>query len=190
MLLAWARNLIDLQTRGKPGAQTTATDAVVDRCNVLHLGKSVTSKIRKKLKAGEFDVFLCHNSEDKPVVKDIAKSLIERAILPWLDEWDLRPGLSWQDALERQIEQIKSAAVFVGKNGIGPWQRSELNAFLREFVERGCPVIPVLLPDAPSKPELPLFLKGMLWVDFRKQDPDPMVQLMWGITGKRKLISS
>jgi len=85
-----------------------------------------------------------------------------------------------------RIEQIKSAAVFVGKNGIGPWQQLELEAFLREFSNRGCPVIPVLLPDAPDEPKLPRFLKGMTWVDFRSQDPDPMEQLIWGITGVRE----
>jgi hypothetical protein len=47
------------------------------------------------------------------------------------------------------------------------------------------PVIPVLLPDAPDKPELPIFLKAMTWVDFRVQDPEPLSRLIWGITGQR-----
>ena len=34
-------------------------------------------------------------------------------------------------------------------------------------------------------PELPPFLKGMTWVDFRKRDPDPLAQLIWGITGQK-----
>jgi hypothetical protein len=143
------------------------------------------SIIQEKKLAGVFDVFLCHNAEDKSLVKEIGTILIKNGILPWLDEWNLRPGLSWQDALEEQIGQIKSAAVFVGKNGVGPWQRRELNAFLREFAERGCPVIPVLLGDASQKPSLPIFLKDMTWVDFRKNDPDPIGQLIWGITGER-----
>jgi hypothetical protein len=25
----------------------------------------------------------------------------------------------------------------------------------------------------------------MTWVDFRKEDPDPLEQLVWGITGQR-----
>lgn len=133
----------------------------------------------------DFDVFLCHNGEDKPEVKRIAEKLKDRGILPWLDEWQLRPGVPWQRSLEKQIGKIKSAAVFVGKNGIGPWQQMELEAFLREFVNRGCPVIPVLLEDAPSKPPLPIFLAGMTWVDFRKPDSDPIGRLIWGITGKR-----
>lgn len=96
----------------------------------------------------------------------------------------MRPDLPWQGILEQQIKQIKSAAVFIGKDGIGPWHQVELNAFLREFVDRGCPVIPVLLPNAPKEPKLPIFLKAMTWVDFRKGKPDPMEQLVWGITGK------
>lgn len=137
-----------------------------------------------KRSKGNFDVFLCHNKDDKPEVKKIGEKLNQRGILPWLDEWELRPGELWQRVLERQIERVKSAAVFVGKNGMGPWQQMEEDGFLREFVRRGCPVIPVLLPDTPREPELPVFLRGMTWVDFRKQDPDPLDRLVWGITGK------
>ncbi|NET36839.1 MAG: TIR domain-containing protein [Cyanothece sp. SIO1E1] len=133
----------------------------------------------------QFDVFLCHNSEDKPEVKQIANQLKQRKIRPWLDEWELRPGFSWQPILEEQIEQIHSAAVFVGKNGLGPWQEQEIESFLREFVDRRCPVIPVLLSNASKEPKLPVFLKGLTWVDFRQQGQDSgsMAKLIWGITG-------
>ncbi len=130
-----------------------------------------------------FDVFLCHNSQDKPEVREIARQLQKQGLKPWLDEWELRPGLSWQELLEEQIKQIKSAAVFVGSSGFGPWQKREMRAFLSEFVDRGCPVIPVLLENAPQKPELPIFLKAMTWVDFRHSESNPMERLNWGITG-------
>ena len=132
---------------------------------------------------------LCHNSEDKDAVIEIASRLkSEYKIEPWLDVWELRPGLPWQPELEKQINLIKSAAVFVGKSGIGPWQRQEIDAFLRQFVRKGCPVIPLLLDSAPQKPELPIFLQGMTWVDFRQSSRvyvDSMTQLIWGITGKK-----
>ena len=57
--------------------------------------------------------------------------------------------------------------------------------FLSAFVKRGAPVIPLLLPDAPSAPALPVFLDQMTWVDFRSPDSDPLVRLIWGITGER-----
>jgi tetratricopeptide (TPR) repeat protein len=141
--------------------------------------------IADKKKKGEFDVFLCHNSQDKPEVKAIAEQLKACGILPWLDVWELRPGLPWQRALERQIASIKSAAVFVGQSGIGPWQRQELESLISQFVERECPVIPVILPTTQTMPELPPFLRGMHYVNFRLRDPDPISQLAWGITGER-----
>jgi hypothetical protein len=142
-------------------------------------------EILRKRAAGQFDVFLCHHSADKPAVKRIAQLLKEAGILPWLDVWELPPGLPWQPLLERQIGSIKSAAVFIGSTGFGPWQEQEINAFLRAFVKRKIPVIPVMLADAPSQPELPPFLEGMVWVDFCCKDPDPMTMLIWGITGNR-----
>ena len=142
----------------------------------------------KKLLDGiqkRFDVFLCHNSADKDGVKEIGGRLKEAGFRVWLDEWELRPGLAWVPELEKQIESVKSAAVFVGDNGIGPWERMEVNAFLLEFVNRKCPVIPVILKDCTNVPELPVFLKGMAWVDFREARPDPMEQLIWGIRGRK-----
>lgn len=130
-----------------------------------------------------FDVFLCYNQKDKAQVREIAKNLQQHGITPWLDEWELQPGLPWQRQLEQQIKQVKSAAVFVGASGIGPWQRREVETLLNEFVERGCPVIPVLLNGVLQKPDLPPFLLTMTWVDFRSQNSDPIAQLIWGITG-------
>jgi hypothetical protein len=145
--------------------------------------KNAASLLQSKIATQDFDVFLCYNRQNRSEVKQIGEQLKLHGILPWLDEWELRPGMPWQRALEKQIDKIKSVAVFVGNDGIGPWQRMEVEAFLRAFVSRGCPVIPVLLKSAPQKPVLPLFLEGMTWVDFRVEDPEPMQRLLWGITG-------
>ena len=60
--------------------------------------------------------------------------------------------------------------------------------FLREFVGRKVPVIPVLLPDAPMKPELPIFLRAMTWVDFHADDPDPFAQLLGALPASARTI--
>jgi serine/threonine protein kinase/GTPase SAR1 family protein len=145
------------------------------------------STVQGKQETNDFDVFLCYNPPDRATVIEIGERLKERGILPWLDVWELRPGLPWQRQLEQQIEQIKTVAVFVGKDGIGPWQQQEMEAFLRQFVSRECPVIPVILNDTLHEPELPLFLKAFTWVDFRRQELRPMEQLTFGITGQRGL---
>ena len=146
--------------------------------------------LRTKRSAQAFDVFLCHNSADKPMVRRICQQLKEAGILPWLDVEELPPGQPWQPLLEKQIKNIRAAAVCFGAAGIGPWQEREMYGFLNAFVKRGVPVIPLLLPDASSVPDLPIFLDEMTWVDFRCPDPDPLVQLIWGITGTRPDLES
>ncbi len=108
----------------------------------------------------DFDVFLSHNSRDKPLVRDLADTLIVYDLRPWLDERELVPGWPWQEALEQIITTTKTAAVLYGPAGLGPWEEPEMRACLAEFVRRKLPVIPVLLPGAPEKPALPLFLQA------------------------------
>jgi hypothetical protein len=160
---------------------TEEMDASADAARSVAAASSV---IRGKEETTDFDVFLCHNVADKPAVRWTAQQLREHGILPWLDETELPPGRPWQEELERQIGSIRAAAVFVGPNGIGPWQNQEMMAFLREFAQRGCPVIPVLLPGA-TAPAMPLFLRGMTWVDLSTRDLAAIERLIWGITGRK-----
>ncbi len=139
---------------------------------------------RKYVQDG-FDVFLCHNVEDKDFLREMNTRLKKAGVITWFDEEQLPPGRIWQQLLEDQIGGIKSAAVFVGANGLGPWQDIEGRAFLSEFAKRRCPVIPVILPDCTNVPQLPMFLRQFTWVDFRKTIPDPFSQLVWGITGRK-----
>jgi hypothetical protein len=151
------------------------------------LNLNVIDHLPKMLETGDemFDVFLCHNSADKPEVRNIRDRLHERSIRTWMDEDQLRPGLPWRVELEKAIPRVSSAAVFVGYSGIGPWQDPEISVLLSEFASRNCPVIPVILPGAKDIPDLPLFLRIMTWVDFRDQTRDAMQRLVWGITGRR-----
>lgn len=137
-------------------------------------------------KAAVFDVFLSHNSRDKPAVRQLADALESRGLRPWLDERELVPGRPWQEALEEIVRSARSAAVMFGAAGLGPWEEPEMRACLSEFVNRRLPVIPVLLPGAPDRPELPLFLKSFTWVDLRDGFTDEGLKALgWGITGKK-----
>jgi hypothetical protein len=138
-----------------------------------------------------FDVFLSHNSKDKPDVKALGMALKQRGLSVWLDEWELRPGLTWQDALDDIIGGCKAAAVCFGGSGVGPWEEPEMQALLRRFVNdkkigNVVPIIPVLLPGAPDDAKLPLFLEAFTWVDLRRGlTPDGLERLRWGITGQK-----
>jgi adenylate cyclase len=131
-------------------------------------------------------VFLSHNSKDKPAVRELGEALKKRGLKVWLDEWNLIPGRPWQDALEDVIKSAKSAAILVGGDGLGPWEIPEMRLCLMEFVQRTLPVIPVLLPGAPTSPDLPLFLRQFTWVDLRGgMTKDGLDRLEWGITGHK-----
>jgi GTPase SAR1 family protein len=157
---------------------TAAMDASADAQRAIATASAV---VRGKEEVAEFDVFLCHNWEDKPAVREIARKLRDRGLRPWLDEDELRPGMPWQGTVEEVIAGIPAAAVIVGSK-VGPWQDRELAAFLRQMVRRDCAVVPVLLPGA-SPQQLPVFLDGMTWVNLAATEPDPIDQLVWGITG-------
>lgn len=174
---------VELRDDYEPTAGTDVTTVAMDASADLGRQHAVASTLlRGKEEVAAFDVFLCHNEVDKPEVRKLAQRLQERGLRPWLDERELRPGLPWQRALEIQIQSIPAAAVVVGAE-LGPWQDQELTAFLRQFIRRGCPVIPVLLPGT-ERPALPAFLEGMVWVDLAAADPEPLDRLEWGITGR------
>jgi hypothetical protein len=118
-----------------------------------------------------FDFFLCHNGEDKTAVQEISYKLRSAGVKPWLDIEQIPPGASWRLTLDKQIKTIKSAAVFIGRGGLGPWQSEEIQGLLNEFTKRKCPIIPSILPG--TIPEMPWYLGTRHWVDFRTTNPNP-----------------
>jgi hypothetical protein len=120
--------------------------------------------------AAKLKVFLCHNNTDKPLVRQLNQTLKNAKISTWFDEQDLNPGDVWQDVLEKAIATIGSCLVIVGDSGLGPWQDIERRAFINEFANRGCKIMPVLVGHPAKPPELPLFLKQFMWADLRNND--------------------
>jgi len=113
------------------------------------------------------DVFLSHNSKDKPAIRELKTELQRVGLSTWLDEDDLVAGQPWLDAIEVAIKSAKSIVVAIGSSGLGPWETPEMRSALIEMVRRNVPVIPLLLPGAPTQVELPLFLQTLTWIDCR-----------------------
>jgi hypothetical protein len=155
----------------------------------------VTTEIQSQVEAmtdaaTQFDVFLSHNSADKPSVESIAQQLLAAGIRPWLDSWNLVPGDPWQEGLEEALDTCATCAVFLGPSGIGPWHNEEMRVALDRRARdrsRSFRVIPVLLPgaDPADLATLPRFLGRMTWVDFRGglDDAEAYRGLLAGIRG-------
>jgi hypothetical protein len=135
-----------------------------------------------------YDVFLSHNSQDKPAVEALARRLVaEAGLRPYLDKWHLVPGVPWQPEIEKSLEESTTAAVFFGPGGPGPWHHEEMRAALARAVQQrdDYRVIPVLLPGA-SREAVKGFLAQRMWVDFSAglEDAEAFRRLVAGIKGQ------
>jgi hypothetical protein len=138
----------------------------------------------------QYDVFLSHNSKDKPSVEWLAAKLTDQSGLTvFLDVWNLVPGDPWQEDLENALAASRTVAVFLGPAGISGWHNEELrNALSTRVGNSGRRVIPVLLPDTPmpEDDEIPAFLQCLTWVDFCNglDDEEAFHRLVAGIKGE------
>jgi GTPase SAR1 family protein len=170
----------------EPSSPGGATAAEMNRSADERRDQNVAAtRLMGKIETHDYDVFLCYNSKDREHVKAIGERLKERGILPWLDIWEIRPGTQWQKELQKRLKSIRSAAVFIGPTGPGPWQNLEMELLLQQIAKRNRPLIPVILAGRKGNPRLPAFFGLWHAVDMREPDPDPLDQLVWGIVGKR-----
>jgi hypothetical protein len=54
-----------------------------------------------------YDVFLSHNSGDKPPVRRLAERLRAAGLQVWLDEWVIKPGDDIYLAIERGLQESR-----------------------------------------------------------------------------------
>ena len=95
----------------------------------------------------DHDVFLSYPNRHRTIIERIANILTELGVRPWLDTWEISPGAEFKAVIRRALDRCDACAVFVGPEGLGPWQELELDAAF-EGAKRGLRVIPVLLGSA------------------------------------------
>jgi hypothetical protein len=123
---------------------------------------------------GPYDVFFSYNWRDYAEVEAVARDLHQQGLNVFLDRWYLVPGRPWPQALEEVLSSCRSVAIFIGPQGMGPWQQREKYLALSRQTGQPdfpFPVIPILLPG--SDPPIG-FLSQNTWVDLRQQLDDPL----------------
>ncbi|MBN4003274.1 toll/interleukin-1 receptor domain-containing protein [Nostoc sp. LPT] len=135
----------------------------------------------------QFDVFLSYSSKDKPQVRAIAKQLRHRGLKPWLDEEQLFPGQSFQEAIQKVIHNVRAVAIIIGSDTFSKWQVIELQSLVKVSIDAQIPIIPVILTGASKAPDnVPPFLNQIAWVDFNQGTQEQAIDmLVWGITGQK-----
>ena len=114
----------------------------------------------------QFDVFLCHNSKDKSLVRKISDQLKARGLNPWLDEEGISGGDGFMKRIQKVIVNVESALIFFGEHGEGKWQEIEIDVCYSRYVDKKLKVIPVLLPGVEEVPENQQFLGRLQWIKF------------------------
>lgn len=66
----------------------------------------------------QYDVFLSHNSADKPRVRRLAERLRDAAQRLWFDEW-IRPGYDIHLATERGLEASRTLVICLAAAALG-----------------------------------------------------------------------
>ncbi len=135
--------------------------------------------------AGEVDVFVVHGKENEREVSTIVNLFREQGVKPWIASERIRPGQVIQEVTEQAISGARTAAVFVGSEGMQEWQTMEMRALVRQCVENKTPVIPVLLPGVEELPSSLSFLRELHSVSFSEvvDDGEALSRLIWGIRG-------
>src|SRR5689334_903451 len=96
-----------------------------------------------------FDVFLSHNSVDKPWVAKLKATLEANGIRVWLDKDEIRPGDLFVDALERGIEESDCVALVVSPEAMkSGWVKEEYSRAMGLAVAGKLRLIPLILRNA------------------------------------------
>jgi len=80
--------------------------------------------------AADAFLFLSYNGADRAIVQSIQTRLEQMNVSTFFDRDRLQPGLPWFDALQDAIGKARAVAVFIGKDGLGTWQKREMELAL------------------------------------------------------------
>ena len=134
-------------------------------------------------------VFLCHASQDKPVVRELYQRLLEKGwIDPWLDEVKLLPGEDWDLEIRKAVEVSDVVIVCLSNKSVNKqgYIQKEIKKSLDvsdEKPEGLIYIIPVLLDNC----EVPKRLKRWQWLDFSVTNKEESFQrLVASLTARAK----
>lgn len=111
-------------------------------------------------------VFLCHSSNDKPVVRALYQRLCNDGIDPWLDEENLIPGQRWRKVITEEVRNADVVLVCLSKSSINKsgYVQKEIKFALdvaEEQPENTIFIIPVKLEEC----DVPQRLNDLHWVN-------------------------
>lgn len=112
-------------------------------------------------------VFLCHASNDKPVVRELYRRLRADGFEPWLDEEDLLPGQKWQDEIPKAVRDSDIVLVCLSQHSINKtgYVQKEIK-FALDIADDQPDGTIFLIPLRLEQCDVPERLSHLQWVNF------------------------
>lgn len=113
----------------------------------------------------QYDVFLSHNSGDKPLVRRVAERLKAAGLNVWFDEWIIDYGDDIYLSIEAGLSSSQSLALFISANALkSDWVDLERStALFRDPKNKERRFIPILVDTC----DVPDTLRRYRYLDFR-----------------------
>jgi len=99
------------QSHISPEHPIAARDTVASPPSREHVGVMPTG-------SNALRVFMCHCSEDKPVVRTLTRQLHDARVAPWLDEERLLPGERWEDEIKIAVRNSDAVIICLSRRAV------------------------------------------------------------------------
>lgn len=112
-------------------------------------------------------IFLSHNRKDKQFVRRLGTSLRQYGVKVWIDEAEIKIGDSLVAKIEQAINEMDYLGVVLSPDSVeSEWVKREVEIAINDEINgKRLKVLPILA----RKCEIPGFVKGKLYADFRRK---------------------
>jgi Fe-S cluster assembly iron-binding protein IscA len=126
-------------------------------------------RLKSKFK---YDVFICHSSKDKPLLKSIINEFMKNEICYWIDAEQIKFGDRISEKIENGIKNSKCIMPCLSRNLIkSSWCRTEYNSIINaELSGRSDRIVIPLQLDKIEDDDIPLLLKDKRRVFYNNKE--------------------
>ncbi|MEW6404114.1 MAG: toll/interleukin-1 receptor domain-containing protein [Chloroflexota bacterium] len=134
---------------------------------------------------GKLKVFLCHASENKPIVQELYDRLVRASYEPWLDTEVLLPGMDWDLEIKKGLRASDAVLVCLSKVSVAKEGYIQKELRLAQDIQDEKPqgtifLIPVRLDNCKT----PYNLQDIQWADYTA--PNGFDKLVGGLNIRAK----
>jgi len=99
----------------------------------------------RKVRDADWDIFICHATEDKnDIARPLANTLVTKGLSVWYDEFSLKLGDSLRESIDRGLSRSKFGVVILSPRFFEKhWPQKELNGLTTREADGNTVILPV-----------------------------------------------